>query len=602
MCTSENNVNNLELCRKHTASHIMTAAVKLLYPDVKLGVGPWTDNGFYQDFDFGDVQVSEKEFKKIQKKMRWIVNKGFEMRKTIISVEKATELFGHDKFKMELISEIAGRGEDISFYSMISEGEEKDENGEPTGKMVERIFSSDLCAGPHLKNTGELGVVKLTTLASAYWRGDSDNDTLTRIYGVVFENEEKMKEYEIFLEEVAKRDHRKLGKELGLFTFSEKVGAGLPLFTPKGTFIRRKIEDTIMEIQAGFGYEKVHIPHITKKDLYEISGHWGKYKDDLFHVKGKSDTEFVMKPMNCPHHTQIFDASPKSYRDLPVRYAETTSCYRDEQAGELLGLSRVRSITQDDGHVFCTVEQIKQECKNIVEVIRQFYTKFGMYNEGEFYVGLSVRDPQKPEKYLGTEEGWSKAEQFLEEIAKEENLPYKREEGEAAFYGPKLDFQFKDAIGREWQLATIQIDFVQPENFKLSYTDKNGEKQTPVMIHRAIAGSLERFMSVIIEHFAGAFPPWLSPVQAHIIPVNEAHEEYAYDLAKKLKKLGARVEVYDASDSLAKRIRNCQTAKVPFSVIIGDNEVASGNVTVRKYGEKKDRVISIEEFLEECEG
>ncbi len=600
MCNSNQN-DEYELRRRHTASHIMTAAVKLLYPNVQLGVGPWTDTGFYQDFDFGDLQISEKDFKKIQKKMRWIVNKGFEMRKTVISFEKAKEIFGHDRFKMELISEIVERGEEISFYSMVSKEEEKDENGEPTGKSIEKIFSSDLCAGPHLESTADVGVFKLTSLASAYWRGDSTKETLTRIYGVVFADEEKLKEYEIFLEEAAKRDHRKLGKELGLFTFSDKVGAGLPLFTPKGTFIRNKIESTIMEIQSDFGYEKVHIPHITKKDLYETSGHWGKYKDDLFHVKGKSDTAFVMKPMNCPHHTQIFDATPKSYRDLPVRYAETTTCYRDEQAGELLGLSRVRSITQDDGHVFCTIDQVKQECKSIVEVIRRFYTRLGMFHDGDFYVGLSVRDPQTPEKYLGTEEGWSKAEQFLEEIAQEENLPYKREEGEAAFYGPKLDFQFKDAIGREWQLATIQIDFVQPKNFKLSYIDANGEKQTPVMIHRAIAGSLERFMSVIIEHFAGAFPAWLSPVQAHIIPVNEAHEEYAYTLAKDLKKNGARVEVYDASDSLAKRVRNCQTAKVPFSIIIGDSEIESGQLTVRKYGEKKDTSMTFEAFLEACE-
>ncbi len=596
MCS--NNAQNLELCRKHTASHIMTAAVKLLYPDVKLGVGPWTDDGFYQDFDFGDAEFSEKEFKKIQKKMRWIVNKGFEMKQTFITLEKAKELFGHDKFKMELIQEIADRGEEISFYSMVSQVEEKDEEGNGTGVFSEKIFSSDLCAGPHLPNTGDLGIVKLTKMAAAYWRGDSDKETLTRIYGVAFENEEQLADYEKFLEEAEKRDHRKLGKELGLFTFSDMVGAGLPLFTPKGTFIRKKIESTITEIQEEYGYESVHIPHITKKELYETSGHWGKYKDDLFHVKGKSDTEFVMKPMNCPHHTQIFAASPKSYRDLPVRYAETTTCYRDEQAGELLGLSRVRALTQDDGHAFCTVDQIKQESKNIVDVIRKFYTKLGMFNEGDFYVGLSVRDSKKPEKYLGSEEGWNKAEQFLKEIAEEENLPYKREEGEAAFYGPKLDFQFKDAIGRQWQLATIQIGFVQPENFGLEYTDKEGKKQTPVMIHRAIAGSLERFMSVIIEHFAGVFPVWLSPIQAHIIPVNQAHEDFAYELAKDLKKKGARVEVYDSSDSLGKRIRNCQTQKVPYAVIIGDEEVSSGDVTVRKYGEKKDEKISVGEFLE----
>ena len=601
MCSNPENSQddkNLELKRKHTASHVMTAAVKLLYPDVKLGVGPWTDDGFYQDFDFGDKKISEAEFKKIQKKMRWIVNKGFEMRKTSISPEKARELFAGDKFKTELIDEIVARGEEISFYSMISQVEEKDEEGNLTGEKIEKIFSSDLCAGPHLETTADLGITKLTKVAAAYWRGDSDNATLTRIYGVAFENEEKLAEYEKFLEEAEKRDHRKLGKELGLFAFSDLVGAGLPLFTAKGAFIRKKIESTISKIQEEFGYESVHIPHITKKDLYETSGHWAKYKDDLFHVKGKSDTEFVMKPMNCPHHTQIFAASPKSYRDLPVRYAETTTCYRDEQAGELLGLSRVRSLTQDDGHCFCTLDQVKQESKNIVEVIRRFYTKLGMFEEGKFWVSLSVRDSKRPEKYMGDPAGWDTAEKFLEEIAEEENLPYKRVEGEAAFYGPKLDFQFRDAIGREWQLATIQIDFVQPKNFDLEYTDSNGEKQTPIMIHRAIAGSLERFMAVIIEHFAGAFPAWLAPVQAHIIPVNSAHEDFAYNLAKDLKKKGARVEVYDSSDSLGKRIRNCQTAKIPYAIIIGDDEVSSGNLTVRKYGEKRDEKIGVEEFLE----
>ncbi len=580
MCNSN---YDFETKRKHSASHIMTSAVKMMFPDVKLGVGPWTDQGFYQDFYFGDKEISDKDFKKIEKKMRWIVNKDFKIQKEIVSLEKAKEVFGEDKFKMELIQEIADRGEEISFYNFADE----------TG----RVFYNDLCAGPHLESTGQLGVFKLTKLAGAYWRGDEKKETLTRIYGVAFETKEDLEDYKKFLEEAAKRDHRKLGKELGLFTFSDKVGAGLPLFTPKGTFIRNKIEETIMDIQADYGYEKVHIPHITKKELYETSGHWKQYKDDLFHVHGKSDTEFVMKPMNCPHHTQIFDSSPKSYRDMPVRYAETTSCYRDEQAGELLGLSRVRSITQDDGHVFCTVDQIKQESKNIVEVIRRFYTKLGMFEAGKFWVSLSVRDSEKGEKYLGSDEGWDKAEQFLEEIAKEENLPYKRVEGEAAFYGPKLDFQFEDAIGREWQLATIQIDFVQPKNFELSYVNAEGKKETPVMIHRAIAGSLERFMSVIIEHYAGAFPAWLAPVQAQILPVNKDHEDFAYELAEKLKKSKARIEVKDSSDSLGKRIRNCQKGKIPFAIVIGDKEVESGNLTVRKYGEQKDSQISVEEFL-----
>ncbi len=576
-------MNDLETRRRHSGSHIMTAAVKMMFKEVKLGVGPWTDEGFYQDFDFGEKTFSDKDFKKVEKKMRWIVNKNFPIKKEMVSNDRALALFRDDPFKTELIQEIIDRKEELSFYYF--------------GESLETAFYVDLCAGPHLDSTGELGVFKLTKVAASYWRGDSDKATLTRIYGVAFADKSELEAYEEFLEEAAKRDHRKLGAELGLFAFSEKVGGGLPLFTPKGTFIRHKIEETIMDIQADYGYEKVHIPHITKKELYETSGHWKQYKDDLFHVKGKSDTAFVMKPMNCPHHTQIFDASPKSYRDMPVRYAETTACYRDEQAGELLGLSRVRSITQDDGHVFCTVDQIKQESKNIAEVIRRFYSKLGMFEDGKFWVSLSVRDPQKMEKYLGSDEGWDKAEQFLEEIAQEENFPYKRVEGEAAFYGPKLDFQFRDAIGREWQLATIQIDFVQPTNFKLSYTTAEGKKETPVMIHRAIAGSLERFMSVIIEHFAGAFPAWLSPIQAHILPVNQAHEDFAYDLAKRLKAKDARTEVYDSSDSLGKRIRNSQKAKVPFTIVIGDKEVESGNLQIRKYGEPQDEEMTVEAFL-----
>ncbi len=579
--------NDLELQRRHTASHIMTFAVKMMFPNINLGVGPWTDEGFYQDFDFGEDKISDKDFKKIEKKMRWIVNKNFKIKKEIVSAKKALEVFGKDKFKKELIDGIIETGDEISFYNFESDD----------GNAI----YTDICAGPHLGSTGELGIFKLTKLAASYWRGDAKKDSLTRIYGVAFADKEGLEKYEKFLEEAAKRDHRKLGAELDLFTFSEKVGSGLPLFTPKGTFIRNKIEEVIMDIQSQFGFERVHIPHITKKDLYQCSGHWDKFKDDLFHVKGKQDTEFVMKPMNCPHHTQIYASSMRSYRDLPIRYAETTTCYRDEQPGELLGLSRVRALTQDDGHTFCTIDQVKQECNNLVEVIRQFYTKLGMFNEGDFWVSLSVRDSKTPEKYLGDPKNWDKAEQFLKEIADEEKLDYKRVEGEAAFYGPKLDFQFKDAIGREWQLATIQIDFVQPERFELEYTDSDGKKQTPVMIHRAIAGSLERFMSVIIEHFAGAFPAWLSPVQAHILPVNKAHEDFAYNLAKDLKTKGARLEVFDSSDSLGKRIRNSQKSKVPFTIILGDKEVESGNLTVRKYGEQGDSEISVKEFLDSLE-
>ncbi len=578
-----NNHDDLELRRKHTASHIMTYAVKMMHPNVKLGVGPWTDDGFYQDFDFGEETVSDKDFKKIQKKMRWIVNKNFKIERKEFTEAEAREIWKNDKYKLELIDGIVERGEQISAYDFVNE----------EGQTVYR----DICAGPHLETTGDLGVFKLTKIAAAYWRGDSERETLTRIYGVAFETEEKLAEYEEFLAEAAKRDHRKLGKELDLFTFSEKVGAGLPLFTPKGTFIRNKIEEVIMGIQSKYGFERVNIPHITKKDLYETSGHWAKFKDDLFHVHGKGDTQFVMKPMNCPHHTQIYASQMRSYRDLPIRYAETTTCYRDEQPGELLGISRVRSLTQDDGHIFCTPDQVLEESRNLVKVVREFYTKMGMFGEGDFKVSLSVRDSAKLDKYLGKEENWDKAEKFLEEIAKSENLPYERIEGEAAFYGPKLDFQFKDSLGREWQLATIQIDFVQPERFGLEYIDNEGKKQIPVMIHRAIAGSLERFMAVIIEHFAGVFPVWLAPIQVHILPVNNSHLSRAEEVLAKIRGISGRAEIIEPSETLGKRLRNSQTGKIPFSIIIGDGEVESGKITVRKYGEKKDQEMSVEEFL-----
>ncbi len=577
------NQSDLEVRRRHTGSHVMTAAVMMLYPDSKRGVGPWTDDGYYQDFDFGSEKISEHDFKTIEKKMRWIVNKDFKIKKRLVSGDEAKKMFSHDKYKIELIDGIIERGEKISLYDFLNDD----------GK----VFYVDLCAGPHLESTGQLGVFKLMKLAGSYWRGDETQPMLTRIYGVAFEAEEQLQEYEYLLEEAKKRDHRKLGAELDLFTFSEKVGPGLPLFTPKGTFLRNKIATTIQNIQAKHGYQPVCIPHITKKELYETSGHWAKYKDDLFHVKGKQDQEFVMKPMNCPHHTQIYASRMRSYRDLPLRFAEVTTCYRDEQPGELLGLSRVRSITQDDGHVFCRVDQIKQEGKNIVSVIKEFYGKLDLMGEGNFWVSLSVRDPEKPEKYLGESKNWDKAEKFLEEIATEEGLNATRVEGEAAFYGPKLDFQFKDALGRQWQLGTIQIDFVMPERFGLEYVNEKGEKDRPVMIHRAVAGSLERFLSILIEHFAGAFPVWLAPVQAHILPIAEKHEVFAEKLLEQIRSVNGRAEMQDSGESLGKRIRNAQTQKIPMAIIVGDKEMETGNVTVRRYGEEKDEVMKVEELL-----
>ncbi len=572
--------------RRHTGSHIMTYAVKMTFPDIdiQLGVGPWTDTEYYQDFDFAGHSVSEKDFKAIEKKMRWIVNKNFRIEKKIFTETEARKEWAHDKYKQELIDGIVERKEPISAYDFL------DEEG--------NVRYRDICAGPHLETTGDLGVFKLTRIAGSYWRGDADREMLTRIYGVAFETEDELNAYEQFLEEAARRDHRKLGKELGLFAFSEKVGSGLPLFTPKGTFIRDAIANTIQDIQKEFGYQKVCIPHITKKDLYETSGHWAKFKDDLFHVHGKGDVQFVMKPMNCPHHTQIYASQMRSYRDLPLRFAETTTCYRDEQPGELLGLSRVRALTQDDGHVFCRVAQIEEEARNIVKVIRAFYTKLGMFEPGKFWVSLSVRDMTKSDSYLGDIAHWEKAESMLQQVAEKEGLNYKRVEGECAFYGPKLDFMFQDALGREWQLATIQIDFVMPDRFNLEYVNEKGEKERPVMIHRAIAGSLERFMSVIIEHFAGAFPLWLSPVQAHIVPVREDHMDYAYELKQNIEAVGGRVEVLDTSETLGKRVRNSQTQKIPYTLIIGDAEVSHKTVTIRKYGETTDKEVSIETFID----
>jgi len=574
----------LEERRRHTGSHILSYAVGMAFKGVKRGVGPHTETGFYQDFDFGGQEVSDKDFKAIEKKMRWIVNKDFKVVREEKTPAEAREYFANDEYKLELIDEIEGRGETLTFHNFVNE----------TGEVVYQ----DLCMGGHLNSTGEIGVFKLTKMAGAYWRGDSERTMMNRIYGVAFKDEDELKAYQELLEQAAARDHRKLGAELDLFTFSDKVGSGLPLFTPKGAFMRNQIKDTIMEIQGQYGFEEVFIPHITKKDLYECSGHWDKFKDDLFHVKGKGDTEFVMKPMNCPHHTQIYASQMRSYRDLPIRYAETTTCYRDELPGELLGLSRVRALTQDDGHVFCTNDQVGEEVQNLVKVVREFYTKLGMWNDDQFWVSLSVRDMANKEKYLGQDEHWSQAEDFLESVAQGEKLPYKRVEGEAAFYGPKLDFQFKDAIGREWQLATIQIDFVQPERFGLEYINDQGEKERPVMIHRAIAGSLERFMSVIIEHFAGAFPAWLAPVQAHILPVNQVHEDFAYNLAAQLKDAGGRVEVCGPTESLGKRIRNSQTRKIPYTLVVGDNEVSSSNVNVRSYGETSDETIGLDQFIE----
>ncbi len=568
---------------RHSLAHILAMAVLEKHPETKLAIGPTIENGFYYDFELPEgVSISLDALPKLTKQIKKLVGNKIDFIHEEISEDEARKLFANQPYKLELIDEIVKKGEKISIYK----------SGDFT----------DLCGGPHIENTSEIdtSALMLTSVAGAYWHGDEKNKQLTRVYGVAFETKEELENYQEMIEEAKKRDHRKIGKEMGLFTFSDLVGAGLPLFTPKGTLIRDLIIDEISKLQKNFGWERVTIPHITKKELYETSGHWEKFADDLFKVKGKGDTEFVMKPMNCPHHTQIYAAQARSYKDLPIRFVENGVVYRDEQAGELLGLSRVRAITQDDGHAFCTPEQVEEEIKNIVSIIKSFYTKLGMYEEGKFWVSLSLSDPKTPEKYMIGEDGlFLEAEKILEKIAKDEKLPYKKVGGEAAFYGPKLDFQFKDALGREWQLGTVQLDFSMPKRFGLEYTDKDGEKKTPIMIHRAIAGSLERFMAVMIEHFAGAFPLWLSPVQVKVLPIADAHKEYAENVYQSLKDANIRVELDDSNEGLGKKIRNVKIEKVPYFLVIGDQEIEDKKVTVESRDNGKIGEKTVEEFVED---
>jgi len=576
----EKDDKNIEKVR-HSLAHILALTVKGKWEDTKLGMGPAIENGFYYDFEFQKHTPSPEDLPKLEDDIKNLIKQGMQFTREKITKEEAEKIFKNEPYKLELINELAQKDDNISIYR--------------SGELV------DLCRGPHIESTKEINTeaFHLTKIAGAYWKGDENNQMLTRIYGVAFETKKELDDYLKMIEEAEKRDHRKLGKDLDLFTFSNLVGSGLPLFTPKGALLRDLIGEKIYEIQSKskFDYKKVWIPHIAKKDLYEISGHWDKFKENLFHVKGKSDTEFVMKPMNCPHHTQIYASSPKSYRDLPVRFVEITTNYRDEQPGELLGLSRVRSLTQDDGHIFCAIGQVEEEVKNIISVIREFYTLLGMFDTKDYWVSLSIRDSKAPESYIGDEKNWTEAERILEKVATDENLNYKKIEGEAAFYGPKLDFMFKDSLGREWQLATIQVDFSMPARFELKYTDKDGIIKTPVMIHRAIAGSLERFLSVIIEHFAGEFPLWLSPAQAIIIPVSEKFNAYGEEVLSKLKENNIRVEIDISNDTLGKRIRGAEIKKIPYILVVGAKEEENKTISVRSREKGDEGATETDKFI-----
>ena len=565
-------LNNL----RHTAAHLLAAAVLELYPDVKLTLGPAIDTGFYYDIDFGDESISDEDLKKIEKRMKKLLNKWGEFTHEEVSAEEARERFAGNEYKLELIDGIVERGEKITLYTCGG--------------------FADLCRGGHVENPSkEIGALKLMSVAGAYWRGDENNPMLTRIYGTAFASKDELKAHLEMLEEAKKRDHRKLGKELDLFTFSELVGSGLPLFTPRGTLLRELLNDYSQDLRTAKGFHKVWVPHITKKELYETSGHWAKFGDELFLVKSQETSdEMVMKPMNCPHHQQIYASKLRSYRDLPLRYMETTTIYRDEKAGELLGLSRVRSITQDDSHLFCTPDQIEEEYGMLIGIVKEYYETLGMTLRAR----ISLRDPETPEKYLGEPALWDQAETILMKIAKEHELDSYEAEGEAAFYGPKIDFMALDALGREWQVATPQLDFVQPQRFELVYTDSDGSQKTPVMIHFALMGSIERFLSVYIEHTAGNFPTWLAPTQVMILPVSgEKHLEGASAFAAELEAAGIRVEVDGADETIGKKIRNTTKIKIPYILVVGDKELSGESLTVRVRGQEEQVEMSKDEFI-----
>lgn len=570
---------------RHSCAHLLAAAVSAIWPQAKFGVGPAIKHGFYYDIEL-ETQLGPKEIERIEQKMRELRKKKLPFLRQELPIDDAIAEMArrNQSYKVELLKLLKEKGStavaaETGDDAVVSEGGVGTVSFYQTGDFV------DLCRGPHVANSIEIGAFKLTTVAGAYWRGDERNPQLQRVYGLCFATEEDLKRHVELLEEAKRRDHRRLGVELDLFAFSDLVGPGLPLFTPKGTLVRRLLEDFMQSLQEPLGYTRVAIPHLTKNDLYKVSGHWDKFQEDLFHVRGKGGEEFCMKPMNCPHHTQIFACRQRSYRDLPLRFSEVTSVYRDEVAGALQGLSRVRMITQDDAHVFCLPEQVQDEALRIYQIIDGFYRPFGM----QLQVRLSLWDEKKPDKYLGSKERWEATQDALRAVLRQRNATWTEEAGEAAFYGPKIDFTAKDALDRSWQLATIQLDFNLPERFDLKYIAADGQPARPAMLHRAVLGSVERFMSVLIEHYAGAFPVWLSPVQAMVVPIADRHNEYAQKVVDLLRSQplknalggGIRAEVDDSRESMQKKIRNAQLQKIPYMLVVGDREAAEGQVAVR---------------------
>ncbi|MDO9633802.1 MAG: threonine--tRNA ligase [Paludibacter sp.] len=559
----------------HSSAHLMAEALQELYPGIKFGIGPAIENGFYYDVDPSTAIIKEGDLATIEAKMIELAARKESILRNDISKAEALKKFQDkgDEYKVELITDLEDGT--ITLYSQ--------------GNFT------DLCRGPHLPHTGDIKAIKLLSIAGAYWRGDEKRKMLTRIYGITFPKKKMLDEYLVLLEEAKKRDHRKIGKELELFAFSETVGKGLPLWLPRGTALRLRLEDFLKKIQKRFDYQQVMTPHIGNKQLYVTSGHYAKYGKDSFqpiHTPEEGE-EYLLKPMNCPHHCEIYKVKPRSYKDLPLRLAEFGTVYRYEQSGELHGLTRVRSFTQDDAHIFCRPDQLKSEFLKVVDII---FIIFNALDFKDFEVQISLRDPENKEKYIGSDENWEKAENAIVEACKEKGLKARVELGEAAFYGPKLDFMVKDAIGRRWQLGTIQVDYNLPERFELEYTGDDNQKHRPVMIHRAPFGSMERFVAVLIEHTAGKFPLWLTPDQVVILPISEKFNDYAFEVAKELNLKDIRVQVDDRNEKIGRKIRDNELKRIPFMLIVGEKEAENGEVSVRRQGEGDKGSMKVADF------
>ena len=560
----------------HSSAHLMAEAIEQLYTGVKFGIGPSIENGFYYDVDFGENVITEEDLAKIEKRMMELASQKQAFERVDVSKAEAMAHFTEkgDEYKQELISELEDGT--ITYYK--------------TGTFT------DLCRGPHIPDTSCIKAIKLLSIAGAYWRGDEKRKQLTRIYGITFLKKKELEEYLVLLEEAKKRDHRKLGKELELFMFTEMVGKGLPMWLPKGTALRLRLQEFLTKIQKQYGYEQVMTPHIGNKQLYETSGHWDHYGHDSFQpiTTPEEGEVYLLKPMNCPHHCMIYKWQPRSYKDLPLRLAEFGTVYRYEQSGELHGLTRVRSFTQDDAHIFCRPDQVKEEFIRVMEIIEIIFKALKFEN---FEAQISLRDPNNTEKYVGTDENWERAESAIVEACKEKGLQAVVEYGEAAFYGPKLDFMVKDALGRRWQLGTIQVDYNLPERFDLSYIGSDNEKHRPVMVHRAPFGSMERFVAVLLEHCAGDFPLWLTPDQVMILPVSEKYHEYAEKLNEMLKRNEIRTLIDMRSEKIGRKIRDAEMKKVPYMLIVGEKEMNETSVSVRKHGQGDLGSMSVEEFI-----